>query len=52
MTDARMYADKACSSLHLISDDAFRRGMLRLEADLAKGPIPRPWRYVMLWAVN
>ena len=50
MTDARMYADKACSSLHLIAEDAFRRGMRRLEAELAKGPLPRQWRYVLLWA--
>ena len=47
--DARMYADKACSSLHLVSRDAFARGMQRLEADLAKGPVPRVWRYELLW---
>jgi ubiquinone/menaquinone biosynthesis C-methylase UbiE len=52
MTDARMYADKACSSLHLITEDAFRRGMRRLEADLAKGPLPRPWRYALLWTAR
>jgi SAM-dependent methyltransferase len=49
ITDARSYRDKAYSSLHLISNDAFERGLRRLETDLAKGPIAHVWRYLLLW---
>jgi ubiquinone/menaquinone biosynthesis C-methylase UbiE len=43
------YRDKAFSSLHLITDEAFRRGIERMEEDLRRGPIPNVSRYVMLW---
>jgi ubiquinone/menaquinone biosynthesis C-methylase UbiE len=50
--DARMYSEKACSSLHLIPKDAFDRGIQRLEADLAGGPIPRVWERLLLWGAK
>ena len=35
------YRDEMFSCLRLISKEAFRRGLRRLEVDLARGPIPR-----------
>ncbi len=49
LRDLGAYRDKAFSSLHLISEEAFRRGMGRMEADLREGPIACVSRYVMLW---
>jgi len=49
LEDATAYRDKAFSSLHLIDDAAYARGLARLEADLAQGPIPCVSRYLMLW---
>lgn len=49
LTDIRPYKEKAFSSLHLISDAAFRQGLDRLEADLARGPVPCVSYYTMLW---
>ena len=49
ITDIAPYRDKAFSSLHLISPTAFQAGLLRMEADLAWGPIPWVSRYVLLW---
>lgn len=49
LEDGAAYRNKAFSSLHLIPVDAFERGLHRMEADLAKGPIPCVSRYVMLW---
>ena len=50
LQDAQPYHDRAFSSLHLIPDDAFRRGLARLEADLAHGPVPCRSLYTLLWA--
>jgi SAM-dependent methyltransferase len=47
--DLQPYRDKAFSSLHLIPEGAFRRGMERMERDLRAGPIPCVSRYVLLW---
>ncbi len=49
LDDAAAYRDKAFSSLHLIDDAAYARGLARLEADLAQGPIACVSRYLMLW---
>jgi SAM-dependent methyltransferase len=50
LTDVQRYRDKAFSSLHLIPEAAFRRGLERLEADLRdKGSVPWWSRYAMLW---
>lgn len=52
LTDAGRYRDKAFSALHLISDEAFQRGMERLERDLQRGPITGVSRYILCWAVR
>jgi hypothetical protein len=39
-------------SLRLISQEAYDRGMARLESDFQKGPIPRVSRYLMLWGTK
>lgn len=49
LTDAQAYHDKAFSALHLISQEAFARGLARLEADLIKGPVPCVSRYTLVW---
>jgi ubiquinone/menaquinone biosynthesis C-methylase UbiE len=49
LEDIQAYRDRAFSSLLLIEDEAFRRGIGRLEADLARGPIPCVSLYTMIW---
>jgi ubiquinone/menaquinone biosynthesis C-methylase UbiE len=49
LADAQAYRDKAFSALHLISHEAFARGLARLEADLAQGPVPCVSRYTLVW---
>lgn len=49
LTELQAYRDKAFSSLHLISEEAFQRGIKRLEQDLRAGPIPCVSRYMLLW---
>lgn len=51
LADARPYRDRAFSSLHLISPEAYARGLERMEADLRRGPIPCVARYVLLWGL-
>ena len=46
--DINIYEARAFSCLHLISDEAFRHGLKRLRADLARGPIQCRTRYVIL----
>ncbi|HEU0113411.1 MAG TPA: class I SAM-dependent methyltransferase [Thermomicrobiales bacterium] len=50
LTDIQPYRDRAFSSLHLIADDAWRRGLARLEHDLAFGPVRGRSLYTLLWA--
>ncbi len=50
--DAALYAEKADSTLHLIGDEAFRRGLAALEADLARGPVEGEHSYLVLWATK
>jgi ubiquinone/menaquinone biosynthesis C-methylase UbiE len=50
LEDIQAYRDRAFSSLHLIEEEAFRHGIRRLEADLARGPIPCVSLYTMIWA--
>ena len=52
LSDIQAYRDKAFSSLHLISDRAFRAGIARMERDLRDGPIPCVSRYLLLWGLN
>lgn len=49
ITDIQGYRDKAFSSLHLIPPQAFERGLARMEADLARGPLEYIARYVLVW---
>jgi hypothetical protein len=49
LDDIQAYRDRAFSSLLLIEDKAFRRGINRLEADLAQGPIPCVSLYTIIW---
>ena len=49
LDDIQAYRDRAFSSLLLIDEEAFRRGISRLEADLARGPIPCVSLYTMIW---
>jgi SAM-dependent methyltransferase len=52
LTDIQIYRDKAFSALHLISDEAFARGIARMEEDLARGPLPCIARYTLLWGTR
>jgi ubiquinone/menaquinone biosynthesis C-methylase UbiE len=50
VTSAQPFRAKAYSSLYLISDDAWRAGLERLEHDLDKGPIASTVRYACVWS--
>ncbi|HEU5432746.1 MAG TPA: class I SAM-dependent methyltransferase [Thermomicrobiales bacterium] len=52
LTDIRPYRDRAFSSLHLISDDAWRHGLARLEHDLAFSPVRGRSLYTLIWATS
>ncbi len=47
--DAEGYGHKAFSSLHLIDEAAFNRGLARLEADLRSGPMLCHSYYLLIW---
>jgi ubiquinone/menaquinone biosynthesis C-methylase UbiE len=49
LDDIEAYRDRAFSSLLLIEEEAFRRGISRLEVELARGPIPCVSLYTMIW---
>jgi SAM-dependent methyltransferase len=49
LDDIQTYRDRAFSILHLIPEDAFRRGIARMEQDLRHGPIPCVSRYALVW---
>jgi len=50
VTDISLWKNKASSSLNLIPEEAFRRGIARMEEDLKKGPIRWVSPYLLLWA--
>jgi SAM-dependent methyltransferase len=52
LMDAQAYRDRAFSSLHLIGDEAWRRGLQPMERDLRSGPISCVSRYVLLWGTE
>jgi len=52
LSDIQPYRDKAFSSLHLIPEEALRRGIERMERDLHAGPIACVSRYVLLWGIR
>jgi len=49
VTDAAPYREKAYSCLHLISEEAFQRGLDRLENTLHSGVVHRRVAYICLW---
>jgi ubiquinone/menaquinone biosynthesis C-methylase UbiE len=49
LVESQAYRDRAFSSLQLIDDAAFARGIARLETDLARGPIRCLSLYTVLW---
>ena len=52
VTNSGLFARRAYSPLHEIDDDAFERGLARLEADLAEGPIEGSRQYLMIWGAK
>ena len=52
LTDIEPYRARVFSSLRLIPQEAFDRGMARLERDFQAGPIPWVARCVMLWGAK
>jgi hypothetical protein len=52
LEDLEPYRARVFSSLRLISQEAFARGMARPESDFQKGPIPWVSRYLMLWGTR
>jgi SAM-dependent methyltransferase len=52
LTDIQAYREKTFSTLHLIPEQAFQRGIAQMEADLSQGPIPCVSRYTMVWGVK
>ncbi len=52
VTDSGCYASKANSTLHMIPAHAFEHGLMRLERDLAAGPVTGLRRYLGLWGTK
>ena len=52
LSDLGPYIDKAFSALHLILEEAFQKGLQRMQGDLIAGPIPCVARYVLLWGAK
>lgn len=50
LTDIQAYRDRAFSSLLLIDEESYQRGLDRLESDLVRGPIPCISLYTIIWA--
>lgn len=52
LEDVQAYRDRAFSSLHAIEEEAFQRGIARLQLDLARGPIPCVSLYTVIWGAS
>lgn len=52
LADSKPFRDKAYSSLHLITEQAWRAGLECLDRALAKGPVRGIARYVCLWGTK
>jgi len=52
LTDAQPYRDKAFSSLHIIPEKAFQRGIKHMKQDLNIEPIKCVSRYMLLWGTK
>jgi len=50
VSDVRPYRDRAFSSLHLIPEEAHRRGLELMRRDLQAGPIHAELHHVLVWA--
>lgn len=50
LTDPTPYRERTFSSLHLIPDETFARGLARLESEMAAGPIAALSLYTLVWA--
>jgi ubiquinone/menaquinone biosynthesis C-methylase UbiE len=51
-SDIQIYRDRAFSSLHLLTDEAYEQGLCRMERDLRSGPIAVVSRYLLLWGTK
>jgi ubiquinone/menaquinone biosynthesis C-methylase UbiE len=51
LTDSQAYRQRAYSSLAMIEEGAYQRGMARLEEELSQGPIPCLSLYTLIWGV-
>ncbi len=49
LIDSAPFREKVFSTLLYLSNEAFTRGLARLETDLSRGPIPCVSRYTLLW---
>ena len=49
LRDAEPYRRRAYSALQRIDDEAWRRGLAQLEADLQRAPVPCSARYTLVW---
>lgn len=49
LADASAWRDRAFSSLHLIGEEAFARGLAKLEAEVAAGQVEAVSLYTLLW---
>jgi hypothetical protein len=52
LNDIQPYRNKAFSSLLLLDDEAFARGLRQLEDELAQGSIPCISLYTMIWGTK
>ena len=52
LKEIKAFQDKAFSSLHLISEEAFNKGISRMKRDLQSGPILCVSRYLLLWGTK
>ena len=52
VSDLQPYRDRAFSSLHHLSDEAFRRGIEQMQRDLPHGPLRAVSRAALLWGTK
>jgi SAM-dependent methyltransferase len=52
VSNAALYASKARSTLHLIPEDCFQRGLAALRRDLELGPVTGEQQHLIMWAVK
>lgn len=52
LTELKPFHARAFSCLHLITEEAFRRGIRRMEQALLTGPIPGIWSYLLVWGIK